>query len=169
MPPALRLQSALEAQVAAGAPGALARIQASHVGLRWDGAAGHLARGTSRALRSDDAFRAASVTKSVTAVVAVRLAHDGDLALDEPLGDQLDPKVVCRWSALDALPRTTPWQLLAHTSGVPNYFNDEAFLARLRRTRATSGVRSSWWITRPRTAGHTSRPARASRTPTPAT
>jgi CubicO group peptidase (beta-lactamase class C family) len=38
-----------------------------------------------------------------------------------------------RWSALDALPRTTPRQLLAHTSGVPYYFNEEAFLARLRR------------------------------------
>jgi D-alanyl-D-alanine carboxypeptidase len=127
-----RLQAALEARVAAGAPGALARIEAPRAGLTWDGAAGYLARGDSRALRPDDAFRAASVTKSVTATVAVRLAHQGRLALDEPLAGQLDPGLLDRWSALDALPRTTPRQLLAHTAGLPNYFTDEEFAARLR-------------------------------------
>jgi D-alanyl-D-alanine carboxypeptidase len=127
-----RLQAALEARVAAGAPGALARIEAPRAGLMWGGAAGCLARNNSRALRPDDAFRAASVTKSVTATVAVRLAHQGHLALDEPLADQLAPELLDRWSALDALPRTTPRQLLAHTSGLPNYFTDEAFAARLR-------------------------------------
>jgi len=127
-----RLQAALEAQVAAGAPGALARIEAPGAGLMWGGAAGYLARDDSRALRPDDAFRAASVTKSVTAAVAVRLACQGRLSLDEPLADQLAPELLDRWSALDALPRTTPRQLLAHTSGLPNYFTDEAFAARLR-------------------------------------
>jgi D-alanyl-D-alanine carboxypeptidase len=128
-----RLQAALEAQVAAGAPGALARIEAPRADLTWGGAAGYLARGKSRALRPDDAFRAASVTKSVTAAVAVRLAHQGRLALDEPLAGQLAPELLNRWPALDALPRTTPRQLLAHTSGLPNYFTDEAFAARLRQ------------------------------------
>ena len=85
-----------------------------------------------RALRPDDDFRAASVTKSVTAAVAVGLAHQGRLALDEPLADQLAPGLLARWRALDALPRTTPRQLLAHTSGLPNYFTDEAFAVRLR-------------------------------------
>jgi D-alanyl-D-alanine carboxypeptidase len=127
-----RLQAALEARVAAGAPGALARIEAPRAGLMWGGAAGYLARDNSRALRPDDAFRAASVTKSVTATVAVRLAYQGGLALDEPLADQLAPELLDRWSALDALPRTTPRQLLAHTSGLPNYFTDEAFAVRLR-------------------------------------
>ena len=127
-----RLQAALEAQVAAGAAGALARIEAPRVGLSWGGSAGYLAQGKSRALRPDDAFRAASVTKSVTAAVAVRLAHQERLALDEPLADQLAPELLERWRALDALPRTTPRQLLAHTSGLPNYFTDEAFAARLR-------------------------------------
>jgi D-alanyl-D-alanine carboxypeptidase len=133
MTPPMRLQSALEAQVAAGAPGALARVEAPRLGLGWDGSAGQLARGRSRALRPDDAVRVASVTKSVTAVVAVKLARQGRLALDESLGDQLAPQLLHRWSAFDALPRTTPRQLLAHTAGLPNYFNDEAFRARLRQ------------------------------------
>jgi D-alanyl-D-alanine carboxypeptidase len=126
------LQAAVEAQVAAGAPGALARIEAPRVGLTWGGSAGYLAHGSSRALRPDDAFRAASVTKTVTAVVAVQIARQGLLALDEPLAGQLAPELLHRWSALDALPRTTPRQLLTHTSGLPNYFTDQAFAARLR-------------------------------------
>jgi D-alanyl-D-alanine carboxypeptidase len=115
-----------------GGPGALACIEAPRAGLSWSGAAGHLAHGKSRPLRPDDAFRAASVTKSVTAAVALRLAGDGRLALDEPLGDQLAWELLQRWRALDALPRTTPRQLLSHTSGLPNYFSDETFFARLR-------------------------------------
>jgi CubicO group peptidase (beta-lactamase class C family) len=126
------LQAAVEAQVVAGAPGALARVEVPRVGLSWTGSAGRLSRGDSRALRPDDAFRVASVTKSVTAAVAIRLAGDGWLALDEPLADQLAPQLLHRWSALGALARTTPRQLLTHTSGVPNYFTDAAFLARLR-------------------------------------
>ncbi len=67
----------------------------------------------------------------MTAVVAVRLAREDRLALDEPLADHLAPELLHRWRALDALPGTTPRQLLAHTSGVPNYFRDETFMARL--------------------------------------
>ena len=92
----MSLQPALEARVAAGAPGALARVEAPRLGLTWDGAAGHLARGESRALRPDDAVRVASVTKSVTAVAAVTLARDGRLAFDSQLGDQLAPELLHR-------------------------------------------------------------------------
>jgi D-alanyl-D-alanine carboxypeptidase len=127
-----RLQAALQAQIAAGAPGALARLEAPRAGLTWDGASGRLVRQSGRVLRSGDAFRAASVTKSVTAAVAVRLSSDGRMALDEPLADQLAPELLDRWRALDALPRTTVRQLLAHTAGVPNYFGEDAFMARLR-------------------------------------
>jgi D-alanyl-D-alanine carboxypeptidase len=102
-----RLQGAVEAQVAAGAPGAVARIDAPRAGLTWGGSAGYLARGSSRALRPDDAFRAASVTKSVTAAVAVSLAHQGRLALDEPLADQLAPELVDHAAAFGT-PRFLP-------------------------------------------------------------
>jgi CubicO group peptidase (beta-lactamase class C family) len=73
------MQAAVEAQVAAGAPGALARFEAPRADLTWGGSAGYLARGSNRALQPDDAFRAASVTKSVTAAVAVSLAHQDHL------------------------------------------------------------------------------------------
>ena len=126
------MQGALEARVAAGAPGALARVEAPRAGLTGEGSTGKLARGASRPLRPDDAFRAASVTKHATAAVVVRLAGEGRLALDEPLGDQLAPELLHRWRALDGLPRTVPRQLIAHTAGLPNYFDDDAFAVRLR-------------------------------------
>jgi len=128
-----RLQAALENQISAGAPGALASIEAPRAGLVWAGSAGRLARGEGRSLRPDDAFRIASVTKSVTAAVAAKLALEGRLILDGPLADQLAPELLERWRSLDGLPRTTPRQLLAHTSGLPDYFQDEAFVARVRR------------------------------------
>jgi D-alanyl-D-alanine carboxypeptidase len=65
--------------------------------------------------------------------VAVRLAREGRVALDEPLGDQLAPELVERWRAFDPLPRATLRQLLAHTSGVPNYFREESFASRTWR------------------------------------
>jgi CubicO group peptidase (beta-lactamase class C family) len=55
----------------------------------------------------------------VTAALAVRLAAEGRMALDEPLVDQLAPELLHRWRALDALPRTTPREMLSHTAGLP--------------------------------------------------
>jgi hypothetical protein len=48
-----RLPAALGAQVAAGAPGALARIDAPPAGLDWAGSADQLERGRSRPLRPE--------------------------------------------------------------------------------------------------------------------
>ena len=44
------LQAAVEAQIAAGTPGALARLEAADGELIWAGSAGNLARGDSRLL-----------------------------------------------------------------------------------------------------------------------
>ena len=126
-----RLQKALEDQVTAGASGTLARIEAPRAGIHWAGSTGPLAEGEERALLPSDAFRVASISKSVTATVAVRLSRDGKVALDEPLDDQLDQELLERWRSLKGLPAMTPRQLLSHTSGIPNYFNEEAFFARV--------------------------------------
>ena len=84
----------------------------------------------------------------MTAAVALRLTHDGRLALDEPLGDQLAPELLRRWRGLDALPHTTPRQLLAHTAGLPNYFRDESFLARLREEPGRPWRPVEWAVAR---------------------
>ena len=106
----------------------------------------------------------------MTAAAAVRLAHEGRLVLDDPLDGQLAPELLDRWRAFEDLPRTTPRQLLAHTSGLPNYFGDQAFAARVKREPDRSW--RSGRIRRSRGRALGSRifaPARASATPTPAT
>jgi D-alanyl-D-alanine carboxypeptidase len=118
--------------VAAGASGTLARLEAPRLGIDWAGSTGPLAEGEERALLPGDAFRIASVSKTVTAVVTVKLSQKGQLSFDEPLGAQLDPALLERWRSLETLPWATPRQLLAHTSGMPNYFGEEAFFARVQ-------------------------------------
>jgi Beta-lactamase len=154
-----RLQAAVEAQVAAGAPGALARIEAPRVGLIWGGSAGYLTRGKSRALRPDDAFRAASVTKSVTAAVAVSLAHEGRLALDEPLADQL-PSSCFTAGASSMLFRAPRRASCSRTlRACPTTSLTRHSPRGCVRSRAVPGHRLSWWTMRPHTARRTSLPA----------
>jgi D-alanyl-D-alanine carboxypeptidase len=111
--------------VSAGAPGAVARVETSHSDRCWAGAAGRLAHDDPRKLRADDAFRIASVTKHVTATVAVMLDRGGALGLDQPLREQLDRALLLRWERFPALGATTPRQLLSHTAGLASYFNQQ--------------------------------------------
>ncbi|MFL5870681.1 MAG: serine hydrolase, partial [Solirubrobacterales bacterium] len=102
------LQDALDAQVTVGAPSAFGRIEAPGAGLTLAGSAGQLARGEGRPVQPDDAFRIASVSKSVTAAATVRLAGEERIDLDGPLGDQLSSDLLDRWRVFEDLPRTTP-------------------------------------------------------------
>ena len=162
-----RLQEALEDRVSAGAPGALARVEAPGAGLDWTGSAGRTTRGEGRSLQPDDAFRIASVTKNITATVTVRLAQDGKLALDAPVGDQLDSELLERWRSLEQLPRTTPRQMLSHTSGLPNYFQED-FFARVRREPSRAWHPAELVDHAAAHGSLRSLPGKASATPTPA-
>jgi D-alanyl-D-alanine carboxypeptidase len=101
------VQDALERVVAAGAPGAVA--------LAGDRsfAAGVADAGSGRRLRAGDRVRIGSVTKSFVAVVALQLAGEGRLGLDDTLGRRL-PGVLPYGDDI------TLRQLLNHTSGVPD-------------------------------------------------
>lgn len=132
---ALALQAALDDCVAAGSPGAILAIDAPARGLAFSGASGVFVRGGPRPLRPDDPFRAASVTKAVTAATAVRLAAQGHWSLDGPVTPFLPAHVVERLRGLDGLSTVdalTIRRLLSHTSGLPDYFFDERFQARVR-------------------------------------
>jgi CubicO group peptidase (beta-lactamase class C family) len=67
-------------------------------------------------------FAVASVTKMVTATTALRLVERGRVRLDQPLTEVLPAEH--RTAALT--PRHTLHHLLSHTSGLPNYHDDEA-------------------------------------------
>lgn len=84
----------------------------SHGELVWAGALGH-----------GDAYSLASLTKPFTATVVLRLAEEGALSLDDPIG---------RWLAgtiPQAAEEVTVRELLAHTSGLPDYLDHPSVAA----------------------------------------
>jgi D-alanyl-D-alanine carboxypeptidase len=68
----------------------------------------------------------ASTSKAFSGVVVLTLVDKGMLSLDDTIGQRL-PALPAAWGAL------TLRQLLAHTSGLPDFTQDKAFLATLRR------------------------------------
>lgn len=109
---AYRLQRFLDELVAAGAPGAAARI-ADGENIQY-AASGHADLHGNRLMEPDLCFRAGSVTKSFVATLVLQLVGEGRLGLDDPLERWL-PGVVTY--ANDVSIR----HLLSHTSGMPDY------------------------------------------------
>lgn len=130
------LEAALHKQIAVGCPGAILEISAPSLGFTFSEAMGLYARGSSQLLRVDDAFRAASVTKAVTATLAVCLAANQYWNLDDPITNFLPTQVIeklCRLKGLGNADELTIRRLLSHTSGLPDYFFDDQFQARVRK------------------------------------
>ncbi|MBB4662845.1 serine hydrolase domain-containing protein [Conexibacter arvalis] len=70
--------------------------------------------------RAGDHMRIASVAKAYSGAIALRLAQEGRLGLDDAIGERL-PGLPAAWHAV------TVRQLLAHTSGLPDYTRSEGF------------------------------------------
>ncbi|MFI6600655.1 serine hydrolase domain-containing protein [Nonomuraea sp. NPDC050536] len=92
-------------------------------GADYTGAAGKFAVG-GRDLRPSDAFRAASVSKTFTAVTVLKLAEQGKLGLNQQIGKYLDSRLIGVYS-----PKITLRQLLDHTAGFYDYATDKAWMA----------------------------------------
>lgn len=116
--PATEIQAELDAAVAAGVPGAVLLVRSGDQVVTFT--AGVADRSTGRAIRPDDRFRIASITKSFVATLVVRLAQDHRLRLDDPVVRYL-PEY-----ALDA--GITIRQLLQHTSGLFDIADDNAWI-----------------------------------------
>lgn len=124
------LQGLLDGLVAReGAPGALLRVEGP--GFAWAGAAGRFAPGGDRLLAPGDAFRIASVTKTVTALTAVRLDGRGVLDLDLGIGAYLPGELLDPLHEPGVARALTVRGLLDHTNGLYDHISDEAFLAAL--------------------------------------
>lgn len=95
----------------AGAVGVTARVDNSYG--TWQGAAGLAQLDPARPARADSRFRAASVTKMLTAVLALGMVERGRWTLETTIGDVL-PKL---WPARSDV---TLRQLLSHSSGMPD-------------------------------------------------
>lgn len=116
------------------APGIILQIEAPYHNLKWTGASGYFARGSTRKLTALDAFRLASVTKTVTAATLLKLAEQGRLNLDDTIERYLPPQLVNRLHNFDRVSygsSITVRQLLNHTSGLYDYITDQNFTATL--------------------------------------
>lgn len=104
----------------------------------WDGnvffagAAGNLSYSQASQISAADSFEVASITKMVTATVVMQLVDEGRLHLDEVwrsvAGGKLEAKVkahVPMWPS-ERFGDFTVQELLQHTSGLPNYWDDDS-------------------------------------------
>jgi D-alanyl-D-alanine carboxypeptidase len=126
----LELASELAREIAAhpSIPGQLLRVHVPRQGIEIAIAAGVAERASGRPLAPGDRFRIASVTKTFTAATVLRLAEQGTLAVDDPIGRHL-PEVYARMLREGgyAPERITVRHLLTHTSGIHDYATDERF------------------------------------------
>lgn len=74
--------------------------------------------------RVEDHMRLASTSKAFSGAVALSLVEDGALSLDDTIGERL-PGLPEAWSEV------TLRQLLNHTSGLPDFSQDQGFLEAL--------------------------------------
>ncbi|MFI6817669.1 serine hydrolase domain-containing protein [Nonomuraea sp. NPDC050328] len=124
-------------------PGVILQVR----GPRGDytGATGKFAL-NGRDLRPTDAFRAASVSKTFTAVAVLKLAERGKLRLDQRVQQYLDPKLVTRLTRSYS-PKITIRQLLDHTAGLYDYATDpdwQAAVGSHARRTWTAGQLVGW-------------------------
>ncbi|HEY7034826.1 MAG TPA: serine hydrolase domain-containing protein [Thermomicrobiales bacterium] len=124
------LQAVLDRQVAAapGVPGLLVYVNAPALGIEWSGAAGVADRATGEPLTPDRTFRIASNTKTYTAAAVLRLAEEGRLALDAPIGTVLPADILDLLKGDGYDPDAIQIRhLLWHTSGLYDYAEDPGF------------------------------------------
>ena len=107
-------------------PGVAVAVRAP--GLAWSGAAGLADRSSRTPLTTAAPFRIASVTKTFTAAAILRLAENGKLTLDDPIGQHLSSYTVAllRHGGYD-VSAIGVRNLLQHTSGLHDYADDPAY------------------------------------------
>lgn len=107
------LQALLDDWLAdSGAPGAVLGLRLAD-GRTVVAAAGQTDDAGGLPIEAEHRFRIGSITKTFVAVLLVQLAEEGSLRLDDPLATYLD------WAPHGE--RVTLRQLLAHTSGMPDF------------------------------------------------
>jgi D-alanyl-D-alanine carboxypeptidase len=130
-----RLAAALQAEIERSLaldpslPGIAVTVEAPRMGLAWSGACGRAARDGKEALSSEHGFRIASVTKVYTAATALRLVEQGLLPLFTPIAPLIGTSTHAALGNAGHQPdRITVFQLLTHTSGLPDHASSAAYV-----------------------------------------
>ncbi len=131
-PPRIDLQKELDQVVALnnGFGGGIFRVASGSQGILWEGASGETVY-NGAAMPVDATFEIASVSKTFTAATVLLLVEEGRLALDQRIDELLPPAYTTGLiviSGHDYTPELTVRQLLAHTSGLPDYWNDPPYI-----------------------------------------
>jgi len=116
---AASLQKDLDALVGAGVPGAILLVRDGDRSVRLTAGLGDVTHKT--AMRPDDHFKIASLTKTYTATVVLQLVAEGKLRLSDSVERRL-PGVVPNGHNI------TIRQLLNHTSGLADFEADPRYL-----------------------------------------
>lgn len=88
--------------------------------LSWQGASGNLS--------IDQPYFIASTTKLFTTAIILKLRAEGKLNLDDTIGNYIDASVLSHlhlYRGRDYSQELTIKQLLSHTTGLPDYFQDK--------------------------------------------
>lgn len=103
-------------------PSVIVQIEQPGAALSWSGAAGVIERVGGAPVATDTVFRIASVGKVFTSAAVHRLAERGLIGLDDAISEHILAATATALRDRGYLPeRITVAQLLAHTSGIPNY------------------------------------------------
>lgn len=121
-PPPATFGEVLQAGLDLGLPGIALRVEHGDEVI-FDSVAGYSNLETQTPLEMNERFRVASVTKPFTAVLTLQLVDEGVLTLDDTVTTWLDDPVVLRIPNIDQI---TIRQLLNHSSGAYNYFDDDS-------------------------------------------
>lgn len=124
----LREQLAGFAQAHPAIPGAAAAVIGPGGETRWSAAVGLADRGSGQALRPQQPFRIASVTKLYTAAAVLVLAERGRLDLEQGIARYIAADTATRLRSAGYDPDAILVRhLLAHTSGLPDYAQIDAY------------------------------------------
>lgn len=124
---AATLQALLDQYTADGLPGAAIAVYTPTEGY-WSSAAGYARLEDKAPLQSCHLHYGQSVAKTYLAVVALQLAEAKQVDLDSPITRYLSPEQTVAISEAQAV---TVRMLLSHTSGIPDYADNPAYVAYL--------------------------------------
>lgn len=128
-PPAEIFQKALEQAASSlpDSPGVVVIVKAPRQGIDWQSATGKADPGGT-VLTPDHPFRVASVTKAFVAAAILRLAEDGKLSLSQPISALIAPETATLLRNGGYAPeQITVRQLMDHTSGLRDFFDDPSY------------------------------------------
>lgn len=121
-PRAARYQAVLDLYTKLGLPGIAVLIRDQHG--EWTGSSGLADIDAGIPMRSCTVSKAASTTKTFVAVLALLLAEEGLIGLDDPIEQWLPSEVV---SKVNNVRGSTVRMLLNHTTGIADVIEDNNF------------------------------------------